>query len=71
MKKSDVPTVLEIYAYGLETRMATFETKIPAWVQLAQKCGFRKVGIREKLACPDGVWRDTLIMERRSKAVGV
>ena len=157
MKKSDGPSVLEIYAYGLETRMATFETEIPTWAQLDQKWhkhsrfvyeqkgkvagwvalipvsnrdvyrgvaevsiyvargalgksigsqlmprviqsseqngiwtlyasmfpeniatvrlhqknGFRKIGIREKIACLDGVWKDTLIMEKRSKTVGI
>ena len=157
MESSDVPAVLEIYAYGLETRMATFETELPTWDQLDQKWhkhsrfvfeqagevvgwvalnpvsnrevyrgvaeisiyvaknfwgqgigsqlmhrviqsseqngiwtlyssmfpentatvrlhhkfGFRKVGIRKKIASLDGVWRDTLIMERRSKTIGI
>ena len=38
-------------------------------VQLA--CGFRVVGRREKIACHHGVWRDTIITERRSKLVGI
>ena len=37
MKKSDGPSVLEIYADGLKTRMATFETTMPTWDQLDQK----------------------------------
>ena len=33
--------------------------------------GFRKVGIRERIAQQYGRWRDTLILERRSRVVGV
>lgn len=31
---------------------------------LCQRCGFREVGIYEKHAKLDGVWRDTVIVER-------
>jgi len=33
--------------------------------------GFREVGIRERIAQRNGRWRNTLILERRSKKVGV
>jgi phosphinothricin acetyltransferase len=33
--------------------------------------GFREVGYREKIACHYGIWRDTILIERRSKIVGV
>jgi phosphinothricin acetyltransferase len=36
-------------------------------VNLHLKKGFRKIGIREKIAQQDGVWRDTALYERRSK----
>ncbi len=36
-------------------------------VKLHKKNGFRKIGIREKIAKQDGVWRDTVLYERRSK----
>lgn len=157
MQDSDGPQVIEIYAYGLKTRNATFETKVPTWekwtakhlkhsrfvyeldgeavgwvalspvssrevykgvaevsiyvgekylgqgigtklmqtviesseangiwtlytslfpenaasVKLHKNFGFRQVGIREKIARLDGIWRDTLILERRSTVVGV
>ncbi len=153
----DAERVLEIYALGLETRNATFETQVPAWadwdakhhahsrfvfvedekvlgwivlaptsarqvyagvaevsvyvdtrahgqgigsalmekviasseahgiwtlyssvfaeniatVKLHEKFGFRVIGRREKIAKLDGVWRDTVLLERRSKVVGV
>jgi len=42
-----------------------------ASVKLHKKHGFREVGFRKKIACLDGIWRDTLIVERRSKKIGV
>lgn len=40
--------------------------------RLHEKCGFRKVGYREKLGKDRyGKWRDTVLMERRSKKVGI
>ena len=38
---------------------------------LVRKCGFREVGKRERLGKLRGVWRDVLLLERRSKVVGV
>ena len=35
------------------------------------KNGFREVGRRERIGKMDGVWRDTILLERRSKSVGV
>lgn len=41
-------------------------------IKLHEKCGFRVVGIREKIGCDvDGIWHDTILMERRSKIVGI
>jgi phosphinothricin acetyltransferase len=56
---------------GIWTLYASVFPENTATVRLHQKFGFRKVGIREKIACLDGIWRDTLIMERRSKKVGI
>ena len=36
---------------------------------LHQRCGFRVVGVRERIAQLDGVWRDTVLLERRAGAV--
>jgi L-amino acid N-acyltransferase YncA len=33
-------------------------------------CGFRLVGVRERLGESDGTWRDVLLLERRSEVVG-
>ena len=41
-------------------------------IALHKSCGFREIGIREKIAkMPDGVWHDTVLMERRSKVAGI
>jgi phosphinothricin acetyltransferase len=152
MHQIDSESVLEIYRMGLETRNATFETKVPAWqewdskhlihsrfvsdengiirgwaaltpfstrevyrgvaevsiyvasnfrgrkigselmnqiiissesngiwtlfssvfpeneatLKLHLKFGFRIIGKREKIAQLDGIWRDTILLERRS-----
>jgi L-amino acid N-acyltransferase YncA len=42
-----------------------------ASVALHEGCGFRLVGVRERIGqMPDGRWRDVLLYERRSTAVG-
>src|SRR5205823_12304711 len=33
-------------------------------------CGFRLVGVRERLGEAAGIWRDVLLLERRSEVVG-
>lgn len=38
---------------------------------LHKKCGFREVGRRERIGKMDGVWRDTILVERRSSKVGI
>lgn len=42
-----------------------------ASVALHRRCGFREVGRRERIAKLDGVWRDTMLLERRSRTIGI
>jgi len=42
-----------------------------ASVELHRKFGFRVVGTRERIGCLEGRWRDVVLMERRSKIVGI
>lgn len=42
-----------------------------ASIALQKKFGFREIGFREKIAEQHGVWRDTVLLERRSKVVGI
>ena len=38
-----------------------------ASVELHLRCGFREVGRRERIAMLNGVWRDTILLERRRR----
>lgn len=42
-----------------------------ASIALHSRCGFRTVGIRERIGQLQGVWQDVVLMERRSPRVGV
>lgn len=42
-----------------------------ASLRLQERCGFRVVGRRERIARRHGIWRDTIITERRSRLVGL
>lgn len=42
-----------------------------ASLAIQRACGFREVGIRQKMGCMNGKWRDVVLMERRSKVVGI
>jgi phosphinothricin acetyltransferase len=42
-----------------------------ASIALHLRCGFRIVGTRERLGRHHGVWRDVLLLERRSKEAGL
>jgi phosphinothricin acetyltransferase len=39
-------------------------------IALHKKNGFRQLGVREKVGQMNGVWRDSVFMERRSQIVG-
>jgi phosphinothricin acetyltransferase len=41
-----------------------------ASLRLHRACGFREVGVRERIGESDGVWRDVVWLERRSAVVG-
>jgi L-amino acid N-acyltransferase YncA len=38
---------------------------------LHQSCGFREVGLRERIGKLEGQWRDVVLFERRSRRVGL
>ena len=47
-----------------------FPENVPS-IALHKSCGFREVGLRQQLGQRHGVWRDVLLLERRSSKVGV
>lgn len=56
---------------GIWTLQAGILAENNASVRLHERCGFRIVGSRERLAQLKGKWRDVLLMERRSEVAGV
>ncbi len=56
---------------GIWTLQAGIFPENEASLALHRACGFRVVGRRERLAQLHGVWRDALLLERRSGRVGV
>jgi len=56
---------------GLWTLQAAIMADNLASIHLHEVTGFRLVGRREKIGRLNGVWRDTILMERRSLTVGV
>jgi phosphinothricin acetyltransferase len=46
-----------------------FPENLPS-IALHRSAGFRTVGVRERIGCLGGTWRDTVLLERRSTVVG-
>ncbi|MDH4131720.1 MAG: GNAT family N-acetyltransferase [Gemmatimonadota bacterium] len=55
---------------GLWTLQASVFAGNHASLKLHERAGFRRVGVRERIARRDGRWHDTVILERRSAVVG-
>ncbi|GAB4346172.1 MAG: GNAT family N-acetyltransferase [Phototrophicales bacterium] len=56
-------------AHQVWTLQAVILAQNQASINLHQACGFRVVGIRERIGFRDGIWHDTVLMERRSRIV--
>lgn len=56
---------------GIWTLQAGIFPENQSSLALHRGCGFRDVGPRERIGKMNGVWRDTILLERRSKKVGV
>jgi phosphinothricin acetyltransferase len=63
--------VAESEANGIWTLQAAIFPENRASIALHEGLGFRQVGVRERIAKRDGLWRDTVLVERRSKTVGI
>jgi phosphinothricin acetyltransferase len=55
---------------GTWTLQASVFPENEASMALFQSCGFRIVGYRERIAKHHGLWRDTVLLERRSPGSG-
>ena len=58
-------------AAGIWTLQAGIFPENAASIALHARCGFRVVGVREKLGRLGGEWRDVALLERRSQTAGV
>jgi L-amino acid N-acyltransferase YncA len=47
-----------------------FPENVPS-IALHKSCGFREVGLRQRVGQRGGIWRNVLLLERRSTTVGV
>jgi phosphinothricin acetyltransferase len=56
---------------GIWTLQAIVFPSNLASISVHRKCGFRIVGVRQRIGKMGGTWRDTILMERRSKKVEI
>jgi L-amino acid N-acyltransferase YncA len=56
-------------AAGIWTLQAGVFPENRASLRLHHGCGFRTVGLRERIGRHNGLWRDVLLLERRSRAL--
>jgi phosphinothricin acetyltransferase len=62
--------IADAEAAGIWTIQTGIFPENAASVRLHERVGFRVVGTRERLGRLGDVWRDVLLMERRSAVVG-
>jgi L-amino acid N-acyltransferase YncA len=62
--------IAESEANGIWTLQNSIFPENVASIRLHRSCGFREVGQRERIAQLNGLWRNTIFMERRSPMVG-
>lgn len=58
-------------ANGFWTLQAGIFPENIASIKIHESAGFRMIGKREKIGRMNGQWRDTVLLERRSKTVGI
>jgi L-amino acid N-acyltransferase YncA len=56
---------------GIWTLQAGIFPENTASIFLHKKCGFREVGRRVRIGKMKGIWRDVILLERRSHTVGI
>lgn len=56
-------------AEGIWTLQAGIFPENLASLRIHEKAGFRVLGVREKIGKQNGLWRDTALLERRSKII--
>jgi len=55
---------------GIWSLLSVIHEENRASIHLHEQCGFRFIGYRERIAQLDGIWRTTVMLEKRSRFVG-
>jgi L-amino acid N-acyltransferase YncA len=55
---------------GIWSLLSVIHEENRASIHLHEQCGFRFIGYRERIAKLDGIWRTTVMLEKRSKIAG-
>ncbi len=63
--------ILDSEEHDFWTLQAVIFPENKASVSLFQSSGFRIVGTRERISKMNGKWRDVLLLEKRSREVGI
>jgi L-amino acid N-acyltransferase YncA len=63
--------VAESELNGIWTLQAGISPENIASIALHKSCGFREVGVRHHIGKLGAAWRDVMLLERRSKSVGM
>jgi L-amino acid N-acyltransferase YncA len=58
--------IAESEQHGIWTLQASIFPENVASLRIHARCGFRQVGYRERIGQMHGVWRDTVLVERRA-----
>ena len=62
--------IIQSEQHGIWSLQAVMFPENAGSVAIHLRCGFREVGRRERIGKLDEVWRDTMLLERRSQRIG-
>ena len=66
-----ISLITESEKNGIWSLQSVIHEENRASIHLHEQCGFRYIGYREKIAKLDGIWRTTVMMEKRSTKTGL
>lgn len=62
--------IIESEQHNIWSLLSVIHQENRASIHLHEQCGFRYVGYRERIAQLNGVWKTTVMLEKRSRVVG-
>lgn len=63
--------IVESEPAGIWTLQSGIFPQNEASIYIHKKAGFREIGYREKVGKKEGVWYNNILLERRSKTIGI